>query len=73
MRGLVYVAGGDSTVRRVACALAGRPEVVLAPIPLSTANNVARSLDLEGRSEEVLERYRRAWPAPLDLDWVRAP
>ena len=72
-RGAVYVAGGDGTVRRVACALAGHPGAILAPIPLGTANNVARSLEIEGRPEEVLERYRRARPVPLDLGRVRAP
>lgn len=42
---LVVIAGGDGTVSRAACALAGRA-VSLAILPLGTANNTARSLGL---------------------------
>src|SRR5688572_28240205 len=42
---LVVIAGGDGTVSRAACTLAGRP-IPLAILPLGTANNTALSLGL---------------------------
>ena len=44
---LIVIAGGDGTVSRAACALAGR-DVPRAILPLGTANNTALSLGAKG-------------------------
>jgi diacylglycerol kinase (ATP) len=53
---LIAVAGGDGTVSRTACVVAGS-EVPLAILPLGTANNTARALRIEGELDAVV----RAW------------
>lgn len=53
---LVVVAGGDGTVSRVGCALAGR-HVPLAILPLGTANNTARSLGVDGPVGAIIESW----------------
>lgn len=63
---LVVVAGGDGTVSRVACALAGK-RVPLAILPLGTANNTAMSLGFEGDVEKLVAEWKHAAPRDYDL------
>jgi len=69
---LVVAAGGDGTVGAAARALAGRG-VPLGVMPLGTANNVARSLGIEGGPDEVAATWRTARRRPLDLGRIRLP
>ena len=55
---VIAVAGGDGTVGRVAKKLIGR-DTPLAPIPLGTANNIARTL---GLTELSLDEIVAGWP-----------
>lgn len=73
VQGHVFVAGGDGTIRAAALHLAGREGVVLAPIPMGTANNIGRTLGVEGEPLDVIEKYRGAQTRPFDLGRVRAP
>jgi diacylglycerol kinase family enzyme len=69
---LVVAAGGDGTVAAAARALAGRG-VPLAVLPLGTANNVARSLGIDGAPHDVAAGWHTARRRPLDLGRVRLP
>lgn len=71
---LVVAAGGDGTVRGVALTLAELGSgVPLAPLPLGTANNIARTLGLVGTTEELLSGLRAPYRRPFDLGRIRAP
>lgn len=63
---LVVVAGGDGTVGRAACALAGW-QVPLSIIALGTANNTARSLGLPAAAKKVARAWSNAQQVDLDL------
>src|SRR5688572_19894490 len=74
---LVLVAGGDGTVAEVARALVGR-DVPLAILPLGTANNIARSLGVQGSVRDVIAGLHRDRLADLarkrlDVGTARAP
>jgi diacylglycerol kinase (ATP) len=69
---VVLAAGGDGTVAKVAKALAGRG-VPLAIIPVGTANNIARSLELEGSPDVLIERWTSAHRVPFDLGIADGP
>jgi diacylglycerol kinase family enzyme len=69
---LVVAAGGDGTVGAAARALAGRG-VPLAVMPIGTANNVARSLGIDGEPDDVAAGWHTARRRPLDLGRVRLP
>ncbi len=63
---LAVAAGGDGTVATAAAAVAGR-NTPLAILPLGTANNVARSLGIEGRVPDIIESWGDAAPRPVDV------
>jgi diacylglycerol kinase family enzyme len=63
---LVVVAGGDGTVSRTTCELAGW-EVPFSIFPLGTANNTARALGLLERPRKIAKSWHAAAPVPFDL------
>ena len=67
----VVVAGGDGTVARAGRVLAGGP-VPMAILPLGTANNIARSLDIRGDIEELAARWRHGKVVKIDVGVVEA-
>jgi diacylglycerol kinase (ATP) len=58
---LVVVAGGDGTVRKVALQLLDH-HAPLAILPTGTANNISKSLGIDGSPEELIEGWKRAEP-----------
>jgi diacylglycerol kinase (ATP) len=71
-RDLVVSAGGDGTLRAVATRLIGKP-LGLALLPLGTANNIARTLGVEGSPEELIARLDRPVRLGFDVGLVSAP
>jgi diacylglycerol kinase family enzyme len=72
-RGLIVVAGGDGTVHKVARLVAGR-EKTMTILPLGTANNIARSLGLKGRTpEELIAGLSRAKELVIDVGVAKGP
>ncbi|HEU5080668.1 MAG TPA: diacylglycerol kinase family protein [Opitutaceae bacterium] len=69
---LVAVAGGDGTVRKVALQFAHRPQL-LTLLPIGTANNVAKSLGIAGKPEEVIAHWNKARRTGIDLGLVQGP
>lgn len=55
----VIVAGGDGTVRKVALQLLDH-KVPLALLPMGTANNISRSLGINGSPKELIEGWAAA-------------
>jgi diacylglycerol kinase (ATP) len=68
----VIVAGGDGTVGKVAGAAQNRA-IPLAILPLGTANNVARSLKIEGEVEALVARLATAPRERLDVGCATGP
>lgn len=67
---LVAAAGGDGTVSAAARAVVSTG-VPLAILPLGTANNIARSLGVDGAVETLIARWRDGRRQPVDLGVVR--
>jgi diacylglycerol kinase (ATP) len=63
---LLVAAGGDGTVAPSAHAVAGRA-IRLAILPLGTANNVARSLGIEGPIDALIEGWTHGRIVAMDL------
>lgn len=70
--GLVVAAGGDGTVRAVALRLLER-EVALSMLPLGTANNIARTLGVEGDPLELIAGLSEPERRAFDVGRVTAP
>jgi diacylglycerol kinase (ATP) len=69
---MVVVAGGDGSIRKVANKVIGR-KISLAPLPLGTANNIARSLGIVGTPEEVVAGWKKPVERKIDLGVAKGP
>lgn len=69
---LVIVTGGDGTVAKVARNIPDR-KIPLAILPLGTANNVARSLEIKGEIERLARKLRGAPLKRLDVGCAAGP
>jgi diacylglycerol kinase (ATP) len=65
VKGLVVVAGGDGSIRAVATRLLGK-DIPITPVPLGTANNLARMLTLNAKPLEIIAGL--ADPVERDID-----
>jgi diacylglycerol kinase family enzyme len=66
---LIAIAGGDGTVSRAACALAGR-HVPLTILPVGTANNTALSLGVKGSMDALVAGWEGGTHRRFDLATV---
>lgn len=66
----VIVAGGDGSIRKAAMLLLGRHRM-LAPLPLGTANNIARSLGIDDKPQHIAEGWHRAERRPFDVGQIQ--
>lgn len=70
---LIVVAGGDGTVGRVAKKMIGR-KLLLAPLPLGTANNISKTLGLtELKLEEIVEAWANGECRSFDAGIANGP
>jgi diacylglycerol kinase (ATP) len=69
---LVVASGGDGTVSTAARVLA-RQGIPLAILPHGTANNIARSLGIQGTTDEMVAAWAKADRRPLDLGRASGP
>lgn len=68
--GIVVVAGGDGTVARVFSDLSNR-SIPVGIMPLGSANNIARSLEISGTPAELTEHWREGFVKPFKLMVVK--
>ena len=68
---LFIAAGGDGTVAEVIHAAAGTG-VPVAPLPIGTANNIARTLGIVGDTGEIIDRWQNEQPRPFDMGTIKA-
>jgi diacylglycerol kinase family enzyme len=71
--GIVVIAGGDGTVRAVAKHVVNKPHIQLVLLPLGTANNIAKTLDLSRDPHAILKGLANAQGQPFDVGQVDAP
>lgn len=71
----LVVAGGDGTIRQVALKLiekkSDRQNLPIMLLPLGTANNVAKSLGIEGHVEEIMRNIDVDQIKPYDIGRVK--
>lgn len=71
---VIFVAGGDGTVRAVAEVLAEQhAETPLAILPLGTGNLLARNLGVPLALDAAAAHARASEPRTIDLGWVDSP
>jgi diacylglycerol kinase (ATP) len=68
---LLVAAGGDGTVRKVAVA-ASDAGVPFAALPIGTANNIAKTLELLGDAHDLVRSWDAPDLVPIDMGEVRA-
>lgn len=70
--GLIVAAGGDGTVRAVVTRVIGQ-DVALAVVPLGTANNIGRTLGMEGPPLQIVAGLESPRKRPFDVGHVESP
>jgi diacylglycerol kinase (ATP) len=68
----LVVAGGDGSIRRVVTRLVGSKHV-LVPLPIGTANNIARALGINGSLDEVVAGWKKPEYRKIDVGVAKGP
>lgn len=72
---IMAVVGGDGTVRKLADQLINRKlinkKLPIALMPRGTANNIGRTLNIEGSDEEIIRRWTKPAVQPFDVAEVK--
>lgn len=71
-KGLVAVAGGDGTVRRITLRMNGN-RCPLAALPLGTANNIAKTLGQTGPLPRLIGGWSEALSRRFDIGAIKSP
>ena len=71
-RDLVVVAGGDGSIRAAAIRLMGR-DIGLVPLPMGTANNICRMLELPGKPLDIIAGLADLEERKINLWQVTTP
>lgn len=69
---MVVVAGGDGSLRKVSNRLLGSKHVI-APLPIGTANNIARSMGIFGSPEEIIAGWEKGEQRKVDMGVAEGP
>ncbi len=72
VEGLVVVAGGDGSIRAVTIRLLGK-DIKIAPLPMGTANNIARMLGLTGNPLDIIAGLSNPVERKLDIGRMLTP
>lgn len=72
-KGIVVVVGGDGTLRAVTTRMSEEHRVPIALLPNGTANNVGRTLGIEGSPIEILRGLKDAKRVPVDVGRLVLP
>lgn len=72
VQGLVVIAGGDGTIKAVATRLLYR-DVLIAPLPLGTVNNIARILGLTASPLEIIAGLAGPLERTMDVGRLQTP
>ncbi len=73
VEGLVVSAGGDGTAKAVATRLIGNDAAALTILPMGTANNISRTLRVEGKPLDIVARLKRPQECKFDMGHITAP
>jgi diacylglycerol kinase family enzyme len=71
--GLVVSAGGDGSAREVILRLIGRDDIFFTPLPMGTANNICKTLGIEGDPLELIRGLRSPRLFEFDVGKIAAP
>ena len=69
---LVVVAGGDGSIRAAAIRLLGRG-IPIAPLPMGTANNICRMLEINGRPLDIIAGLAQSEERDINIWRVITP
>ncbi|MBL7698906.1 MAG: NAD(+)/NADH kinase [Chitinophagaceae bacterium] len=71
----IVIAGGDGTVRKIVVDLVGRKKkdksLPILLLPLGTANNIARSLGIEGHIDDILKNIHKRRLKKFDIGRIK--
>ncbi|WP_205513614.1 diacylglycerol/lipid kinase family protein [Longitalea arenae] len=68
---ILAIAGGDGTIRKVIKqVLKQKHNIPIGILPLGTANNIAKSLEISGATKQIIRSWKSASIKKIDIGWL---